>query len=59
MKLTGDDFLRLVNYMKQNYGINIAKKRVLIEGRLSNMVTSRGFGSFKEFSVNVNVKSAR
>ena len=35
--------------MKKNYGINLEKKRILIEGRLSNMVTARGFKSFKEF----------
>ena len=49
MKLTDDDFNRLVAYMKKNYGINLEKKRVLIEGRLSNMIASRGFKSFKEF----------
>lgn len=49
LKLTDDDFNRLVAFMKKNYGINLEKKRVLIEGRLSNMVTSRGFKSFKEF----------
>ena len=49
MKLTDDDFNRLVAYMKKNYGINLEKKRVLIEGRLSNMVAARGFKSFKEF----------
>lgn len=49
MKLTDDDFNRLVSYMKKNYGINLEKKRVLIEGRLSNMIASRGFKDFKEF----------
>ncbi len=49
LKLTDDDFNRLVTYMKKNYGINLEKKRILIEGRLSNMVTQRGFKSFKEF----------
>ena len=49
LKLTDDDFNRLVEYMKKNYGINLEKKRVLIEGRLANTVQSRGFGSFKEF----------
>ena len=49
MKLTDDDFNRLVAYMKKNYGINLEKKRVLIEGRLSNMVAARGFKDFKEF----------
>lgn len=49
LKLTDDDFNRLVTYMKKNYGINLEKKRILIEGRLSNMVTARGFKDFKEF----------
>ena len=49
LKLTDNDFERLVAYMKENYGINLEKKRVLIEGRLSNMVLRRGFNSFKEF----------
>ena len=49
LKLTDDDFNRLVAYMKKNYGINLEKKRILIEGRLSNMVVQRGFKSFKEF----------
>lgn len=49
LKLTDDDFNRLVSYMKKNYGINLEKKRILIEGRLSNMVIQRGFKSFKEF----------
>ena len=49
LKLTDNDFQRLVAYMKENYGINLEKKRVLIEGRLSNMVLRRGFNSFTEF----------
>ena len=49
IKLTDDDFLRLVAYMKTNYGINLEKKRVLIEGRLSNYISGRGFKSFREF----------
>ncbi|MCH5192621.1 MAG: protein-glutamate O-methyltransferase CheR [Oscillospiraceae bacterium] len=49
MKLTDEDFNRLVTYMKKNYGINLEKKRVLIEGRLSNMISTRGFKDFKEF----------
>lgn len=49
IKLTDNDFERLVDYMKKNYGINLEKKRVLIEGRLSNMIQTRGFKSFKEF----------
>lgn len=49
LKLTDNDFERLMTYMKKTYGINLEKKRVLIEGRLSNMISSRGFKSFKEY----------
>lgn len=49
LKLTENDFQRLVAYMKKNYGINLEKKSVLIEGRLSNMIQQRGFTSFKDF----------
>ncbi len=49
LKLTDDDFNRLVAFMKKKYGINLEKKRTLIEGRLANTVSSRGFASFREF----------
>lgn len=49
LKLTQADFERLVAFMKKNYGINLEKKSVLIEGRLSNMIAQRGFASFKDY----------
>lgn len=49
MKLTDDDFKRLVTYFKTHYGINLEKKRVLIEGRLTNMLTERGFSDYKSY----------
>ena len=49
LKLTQQDFERLVVFMKKNYGINLEKKSVLIEGRLSNMIAKRGFTSFKDY----------
>lgn len=49
LKLTQNDFERLVAFMKKNYGINLEKKSVLIEGRLSNMIAKRGFTSFKDY----------
>ena len=35
--------------MKSNYGINLEKKRVLIEGRLANSVASYGFDNFTDY----------
>lgn len=49
VKMTQEDFERLVSFMKKNYGINLEKKSVLIEGRLGNMIVQRGFKSFKEY----------
>lgn len=49
LQLTDEDFYRVVSYIKQNYGINLEKKRVLIEGRLINTVASQGFSSFKAY----------
>ncbi|MFT9077824.1 CheR family methyltransferase [Ethanoligenens sp.] len=43
------DFERLTGYMRQKYGINLSKKKVLIEGRLSNMITERGFADFHTY----------
>ena len=43
VKLTDADFNRLVSYIKDNYGINLDKKRVLIEGRLAGAGTSSVF----------------
>ncbi len=48
LKLTQADFERLVAFMKKNYGINLEKKSVLNESRLSNMIGKRGVTRFKD-----------
>ncbi len=49
LKLNDDDFYRLVNYIKENYGINLIKKRVLIEGRLAGVAAANGFDNFTDY----------
>jgi chemotaxis protein methyltransferase CheR len=49
MKISDQDFNRLVKFMEDKYGINLKQKRVLIEGRLSNTITQRGFADFTSF----------
>lgn len=49
LKLTDEDFNRLVAYFKAHYGINLQKKRILIEGRLSNMLTEMGYTEYKPY----------
>jgi len=46
MKISDKDFFRLRDFMYQKFGINLAEKRVLIEGRLSLMLTKRGYSDF-------------
>ena len=49
MKISDQDFLKLVQYMLDNYGIDLSKKRTLIESRLSIPVKKMGFDSFSTF----------
>ena len=43
------DFTRLVDFMQKTYGIDLSKKKQLIEGRLYNTVVQKGFSNFTEY----------
>ncbi|MCI8649690.1 MAG: protein-glutamate O-methyltransferase CheR [Anaerotruncus sp.] len=47
--MTDEEFATLTNFVKQKYGIDLTKKRTLIEGRLTNELRHRGFRSFKDY----------
>lgn len=49
IKLTDAEFHRIVNYVHNNYGINLSQKRILIEGRLSNMIAELHYTSFSQY----------
>ena len=49
MELTDREFERLVAFMHDNYGINLSAKRVLIQGRLGNMLKDRGFTTYTQY----------
>ncbi len=49
INLKDSEFRKLTSYMKANYGINLTEKRLLIEGRLSNMITDKGFSNFSDY----------
>lgn len=49
IQITDSEFIELVNYMKDNYGINLTKKRQLIEGRMSNVIIKAGMTSFGQY----------
>lgn len=49
VKLSDSEFLDFVQYMHKNYGIDLSKKRILIEGRLSNLIEKKGMNSFGQY----------
>ena len=49
LTITDADFQRLVQFIHQNYGIDLSKKRQLISSRLSHSLKARGYRDFKSF----------
>jgi len=49
VKITDDEFNKLVSFVYDRYGITLSKKRQLVEGRLSHSIKERGLHSFKEY----------
>ncbi len=49
LTITDQEFLTLYSYIKKKYGINLEKKRTLVEGRLSGMLAERGLDSFAQY----------
>ncbi|MDR1117335.1 MAG: protein-glutamate O-methyltransferase CheR [Oscillospiraceae bacterium] len=49
MNIDDRDFLQLTKYMQEQFGINLEKKRTLIEGRLSNTLQQKGFTNFHDY----------
>ncbi len=47
--LTDDEFRRIAGYMKENYGIDLSQKKVIINGRLENYVRSGGWKNYHEY----------
>ena len=46
LNIADQDFKRLVDFVKSNYGIDLSKKRQLISSRLSGTVASMGYKDF-------------
>jgi len=47
--ITEREFIQLVGFIKGNYGINLAQKKILVCGRLKNYIVQSGFYSFSEY----------
>ena len=49
MTISDNDFRRLVNFVRSNYGIDLSQKRQLITGRLSVTIKQLGYANFSDF----------
>lgn len=49
VKITDTEFKQLVTMMKSTYGVNLENKRILIEGRLSNVLREKGCSNFTQY----------
>lgn len=47
--LTDREFQRIVQYARNYYGIELGKKRVIVEGRMKNYLVSNGYKSYEEY----------
>ena len=49
LKLSDSEFNFIKDFVYKTYGIDLSKKRQLIEGRLSYTLKTKGFSSFNEY----------
>ena len=47
--ITNNEFLRIVSFLKQRYGIDMSQKKVIMNGRLENYLRSGGWSSFDAY----------
>lgn len=47
--MTDKEYAEIAAKIKSKYGIDMAKKKGLVESRLSNTISQRGFSSYKEY----------
>ena len=51
--ITDSEFQRIVTYVKNNYGIDLSQKRVLVGGRLENYLVRNGYANYDEYMAKV------
>ncbi len=49
IELTDKEFLQISTYIKNNYGVNLEKKRALIEGRLGFYISTKGYDNYSDY----------
>ena len=52
-KMTDEEFLRIFDYLKKRYGIDMTRKKEIVNGRLENYIRNNGWSSYSEYMDNV------
>ena len=47
--MTQEEFLRIYRFMKSRYGIDMERKKEIVQGRLINYIHARGYSSFSHY----------
>jgi chemotaxis protein methyltransferase CheR len=47
--LSDDEFFKLSSFTKKKYGIDLSNKRTMVESRLNNYLTTKGYHNFPDF----------
>lgn len=47
--MTEEEFLRISRYLKSRYGIDMTRKKEIMQGKLENYIRAKGFGSYHEY----------
>ena len=48
-KLTDEEYLRIVRFLKSRYGIDMSRKKEIVSGRLENYIRAGGWHTYTEF----------
>lgn len=47
--MTEEEFLRIYRFIKSRYGINLERKKEIVQGRLENYLSINGYDNFSEY----------
>ena len=47
--MTEEEFLRIYSFLKCRYGIDMSRKKEIVQGRLENYIRANHFGSYSEY----------
>ena len=47
--MTEEEFLRIVRFLKGRYGIDMSRKKPIVQGRLENYIRTSGYKTYTDY----------